>query len=264
MTKEKELENSITIIFKELSRLEDERSKLLKSLQERGVLDKLENTYEELIREQSLFERQNQILVQVDEFNKILADQELVLSSIKKNIIDYIQNSQNILNELRQLFIEILSSAIFMDSYDTSGYFDIALTHKSQKNNLPFKIDVNIPKSSSVGQEVLKIITYDLMIFIHAIKKKRPLPDFLIHDGVFHGMSHKTMVNILNYIYRKHLELLDIRNFQYIVTFSEDEIEIPTDKRDLYGEFSFSFNDRKIIELEDIESKMLFKKDIRG
>ncbi len=263
VTKEKELEQSIDAIFKELSSLELERSKLLKDLQEKGALDKLEKTYEDLIKEQSLFERQNQILSQVDEFNRILSDQEIVLSQVRRDISEDVQKAQSDLNNLRELFTEILASAIFIDENDSSGYFDVALTHNKRKGTVPFKIDVNVPKSSSLGQEVLKTIAYDLMIFLNSISHTRSFPDFLIHDGVFSDMSHKTMVNFLNYVNRKHLELYTKKNFQYIVTFSEDEIEIPANKKDLYGEFNFDFNKKKIIEIEDVENKMLFKRDIR-
>jgi uncharacterized protein YydD (DUF2326 family) len=263
VAKEKELQAAIDVVFKDLAILENNRTEMLKTLNERGVLDKLETTYEELIKEQTSFEKQNQFLVQVDEYNAILSDQEIVISKIRKDISDDVQNAQKKLDDLRQLFMEILTSAIFLDENDTAGYFDLSLTHLNRKGTLPFKIEVNIPKSSSVGQEGLKIISYDLMIFLNSIQNRRAFPDFLIHDGVFHGMSHKTMVNILNYLYRKHLELYDVKNFQYIVTFSEDEIEVPPDKRDLYGEFAFPFDDKKIIELEDVEQKMLFKRDIK-
>ena len=143
--KEKDLEDSANLIFKELSKLEEERTLLLKQLQEKGALDKLESTYEELIKQQSLVERQNQILIQVDEYNRILSDQEIVLSQIKRDISQGIQNVEKELNELRELFNEILSSALFLDEEDSSGYFDISLSRKS-KANLPFKIDVNIPR----------------------------------------------------------------------------------------------------------------------
>lgn len=259
--KENELETTVDTIFKDLSKLEGERTLLLKELHEKGALDRLESTYEELIKEQSLVERQNQILILVDEYNQILSDQEIVISEVRRDISLDIQNAQSSLNELRELFNEILSSALFLNEEDSSGYFDISQTRNS-KNNLPFKIDVNIPKSGSLGQEDLKTIAYDILIFLNAIMKDRSIPNFLIHDGVFGNMSHKTMVNYLNYIYKKHLELFEIKNFQYIVTFSEDEIEIPANKRDLYGQFDFDFNKRKIIELEDIDEKMLFKRNI--
>src|SRR5665648_161158 len=207
--KENELEVSIDAIFKELSKLEEERTLLLKELHEKGALDRLESTYEELIKEQSLVERQNQILILVDEYNQILSDQEIVISEVRRDISLDIQNAQSSLNELRELFNEILSSALFLNEEDSSGYFDTSQTRNS-KNNLPFKIDVNIPKSGSLGQEDLKTIAYDILIFLNAIMKDRSVPDFLIHDGVFGNMSHKTMVNYLNYIYKKHLKLFEI------------------------------------------------------
>lgn len=261
VSREKELEKSVDSIFKDLSKLEEERTSLLKELHERGALEKLENTYEKLIKEQSLVERQNQILTQVDEYNRMLSDQEIVLSQVRRDISEDIQKAETTLDELRELFSEILSSALFLNEEDSSGYFDISLT-RNNKTNLPFKIDINIPKSGSLGQEDLKTIAYDIMIFLNAIKQNRSIPNFLIHDGVFGNMSHKTMVNYLNYIYRKHLELYKIKNFQYIVTFSEDEIEIPANKKDLYGKFDFEFDEKKIIELEDVDEKMLFRRNI--
>ena len=261
VSKENELETTINAIFKDLSKLEEERTILLNDLHEKGALDKLEKTYEDLIKEKSLIERQNQILNQVDEYNRILTDQEIVISEIKRDISEDIQNSQKQLNDLRELFNEILSSALFLNEEDASGYFDISQT-RTNKNNLPFKIDVNVPKSGSLGQEDLKTIAYDIMIFINAITKDISMPNFLIHDGVFGNMSHKIMVNYLNYIYKKHLELINIKDFQYIVTFSEDAIEVPVNKKDLYGQFDFDFDKRKIIELEDVDERMLFKRNI--
>ncbi|HED37356.1 MAG TPA: DUF2326 domain-containing protein, partial [Ignavibacteria bacterium] len=47
----------------------------------------------------------------------------------------------------------------------------------------------------------------------------RKLPDFLIHDGVFHGISLKTRINTINYVYHKYLENANHKQFQYIMTF---------------------------------------------
>ncbi len=264
LNREKELQKSLDIIFKDLASLENERSLELKAMQEDGVLDTLERTYEALIKEETAYEKQNQILKQVDDYNRILSDQDIVVSQVRKHIGDDIQNAQRILDDLRQLFIEILNATISLDENDNTGYFDVALNHSNKKGTLPFKIEVNIPKSSSVGQEGLKILSYDLMIFLNAIQTNRRLPKFLIHDGVFHGMSHKSMVNVLNYIYQKHLQLYSAGvDFQYIVTFSEDDIVIPVDKKNLYGEFKFEFDDNVIVEVEDVKSKMLFKRDFK-
>ncbi|MEE1962786.1 DUF2326 domain-containing protein [Allomuricauda taeanensis] len=261
ISREKKLKQIIDIIFSDLTKLERERTKLLSQLKEYGALEKLENTYEELIYEKGLIERQNQILIQIDEYNRILNDQEIVLSEVKRDISQELLESDKKLNDLRALFSEILHSALIVDENHSSGYFDIT-PKRTKKTDLPFKMEVKVPKSGSLGQEDLKMISYDLMIFLNAIRNNRSLPDFLIHDGVFGNMSHKIMVNYLNYLNEKHLELIKTKNFQYIVTFSEDEIEIPEIKKGLYGEFNFDFDFKKIIELEDIPSKMLFKRNI--
>ena len=261
ISREKKLNQSIDIIFTELSRLEESRTKLLSQLKEYGALEKLENTYEELIQEKGLIERQNQVLIQVDEYNRILYDQEIVLSEVKRDISNDLHESIELLNELRTLFSDILYSALIVDENQTSGYYGIS-QQRGKKTDLPFKMDIKVPKSGSLGQEDLKMISYDLMIFLNAIKNKRLLPDFLVHDGVFGNMSHKIMVNYLNYLNRKHLQLYETKNFQYIVTFSEDEIEIPEFKKGLYGEFDFDFDFKKIIILEDVPEKMLFKRNI--
>ena len=69
ISREKKLNQSIDIIFTELSKLEESRTKLLSQLKEYGAFEKLENTYEELIQEKGLIERQNQVLIQIKIFN---------------------------------------------------------------------------------------------------------------------------------------------------------------------------------------------------
>ena len=193
----------------------------MKQLREFGALGKLESTYEELINEKGLIERQNQVLIQVDEYNRILFDQEIVLSEVKRDISEELMSAEAKLNELRTLFSDILYSALVVDDNQASGYFGIS-QRRGKKTDLPFKMDINVPKSGSLGQEDLKMISYDLMIFLNSIKNNRALPDFLIHDGVFGNMSHKIMVNYLNYLTEKYQELNKTKEFQYIVTFSED------------------------------------------
>jgi uncharacterized protein YydD (DUF2326 family) len=261
ISREKKLKDSIDLIFRDLTTLEESRTKLLKQLREFGALGKLESTYEELINEKGLIERQNQVLIQVDEYNRILFDQEIVLSEVKRDISEELMSAEAKLNELRTLFSDILYSALVVDNNQTSGYYGVS-QRRGKKTDLPFKMDINVPKSGSLGQEDLKMISYDLMIFLNAIKNNRALPDFLIHDGVFGNMSHKIMVNYLNYLNAKYQELNKTKDFQYIVTFSEDEIEIPDVKKGLYGEFDFDFDFKKIIELEDVSEKMLFKRNI--
>ena len=85
----------------------------------------------------------------------------------------------------------------------------------------------------------------------------RSLPDFLVHDGVFHAISHKTLTNVLNYMYHKSLQL---QNLQYIVTFNEDEINTPIENEDKYGKIEFDWSKNVIAEYSDIENKTIFKR----
>src|SRR5690606_29042896 len=119
------------------TRMEESRTKLLSQLKELGAFEKLENTYEELIHERGLIERQNQVLIQIDEYNRILYDQEIVLSEIKRDISNNLQDSIGLLNELRTLFSDILYSALVVDENHTSGYFSIS-PQRGKKTNLPF------------------------------------------------------------------------------------------------------------------------------
>ena len=119
---------------------------------------------------------------------------------------------------------------------------------------------MEIPKADALGQSRLKIAAYDLMVFLNNTRMVREVPDFLVHDGVFHAISPKTVVNTLNYIFHQHLRY---PNFQYIVTFNEDEIDIPGGKKGQYGSFDFDWEEQLIAVYEDIPSRMIFKRDFK-
>jgi uncharacterized protein YydD (DUF2326 family) len=120
----------------------------------------------------------------------------------------------------------------------------------------PFKFEVEIPKAEALGQARLKLIAYDLMVFFNNIKNHRKLPDFLVHDGVYHSISHKSTTNTLNYIAR---QFNTDPSFQYITTFNEDEIEISKENEGTYGKFEFNWKENVIITLSDSKGSMLFK-----
>lgn len=98
------------------------------------------------------------------------------------------------------------------------------------------------------------------MIFLNSVYKKRKFPDFLIHDGVYHGISINTKVKALNYLYHQHLAN---PRFQYIATFNEDEIYIPTEKQSLIGKFDFDLEKVIRAEFTDSPEKMIFKRSFR-
>lgn len=258
--KEDKLQKAIDVVLNDISNLEKKRSSYYKALDEKGALDSVKKTYEELIFEKSELEKNQQIVKQIDEYQEMLSNLNLTISEVRLTISNEIKQFESKVDELRKLFLDILKEAIFVDESYDNAYFDIELKPSSNRNQLPFNIEVKIPKADALGQSRLKIVAYDLMVFLINIINDRKLPDFLIHDGVFHGISTKTKINTINYVYHKYLENANHKQFQYILTFNEDEILIPDDKAEEYGQFDFDFQKSIIAEFQDVADKTIFKR----
>lgn len=256
LEEEKKLQGIIDTTLNQLEKLEKDRSKLFSLLKEKGALDRVESTYEKLVSEKTLLERNTALIGQIDEIEEILGNSNIVIAELKRDIVSEINKNEDYLNELRLLFQEILENAIYLDEEFDNSYFDITVNPTSSRNQLPFKINLEIPKADALGQERLKIVSYDLMTFLKSRIDNRNIPDFLVHDGVFHAISNKTLSNVLNFIYHKANEL---QNFQYILTFNEDEIEFGGDE-DKYGKFEFNLSDYVIAQFSDTEKETLFKR----
>ncbi|NOQ26429.1 MAG: DUF2326 domain-containing protein [Bacteroidales bacterium] len=258
--KEDILQKAIDEILNDISNLEIKRSNYYKILDEKGALDSIKNTYEELIIEKTDLEKNLQVIQQIDEYQELLTNLNVTISKVKLLISKDLKQFENRINELRKLFIDILKNAIFVDESYDNAYFDIKQNPTANRKKLPFDIEIEIPKADALGQSQLKIVVYDLMVFLSNIANNRKLPDFLIHDGVFHGISVKTRINTINYVYHKYLKNINNRKFQYILTFNEDEITVPASKVDEYGKFDFDFQKSVVAIYEDVADKTIFKK----
>ena len=256
LEEEKKLQSSIDQSLKQLEKLEKNRSQLFSLLKERGALDRIESTYERLVNEKTLLERNTSIVREIDEIEEILGNSNIVIAELKRDIVSELNKQQSYLDELRLLFQQILENAIYLDEEFDNSYFNVTLNSTSPRNQLPFKISLEIPKADALGQERLKIVAYDLMVFLKSRIDKRNFPDFLVHDGVFHAISNKTVSNVLNYMYHKSNEL---HNFQYILTFNEDEIDLSTDESK-FGKFDFDWSKQVIAEYSDSEQQTIFKR----
>lgn len=256
LEEEKKLNTLINQSFKQLEKLEKTRSQLFSLLKERGALDKIESTYERLVNEKTLLERNTSIIREIDEIEEILGNSNIVIAELKRDIVTELNKQPTYLDELRLLFQQILENAIYLDEEFDNSYFNITLNSTSPRNQLPFKINLEIPKADALGQERLKIVTYDLMVFLKSRIDNRNIPDFLVHDGVFHAISYKTISNVLNYMFQKSNEL---HNFQYLLTFNEDEIDLNRDENK-FGKFDFDWSKQVVAEYSDTEQKTIFKR----
>ncbi len=256
LDEENKLMKIIETTLKELEDLEKKRSELLLSLKEKGALDKIENTYEKLIVEKTQLEQNMTSIKQIEEAKTCIAMNHAEITKIILEIINEVKRESNKLDELRYLFQEILDNAIYLDENHDKSYFDVTL-QPFKRNQLPFSISVEIPKADALGQERLKIVSYDLMVFLNSRRNHRRNPDFLIHDGVFHAISKETIFNVLNYVYHQSNRL---QNFQYVLTFNEDEIDFYGKDRSKFGKSKFDIFNHIIVELSDDEEKTLFKR----
>ncbi|MUU78654.1 DUF2326 domain-containing protein [Winogradskyella endarachnes] len=257
LDEEKKLTKIIDTALNDLEILEKKRSQLFTLLKEKGALDRIETTYEKLIEEKTLLTRNTAIIKEIDEIETIMADTDIIISELKRDIVNDVNQVDKKLNELRLLFQDVLENAIYLDEEFDNSYFDVTINPTSKRNQLPFSINIQIPKADALGQERLKIVSYDLMAFLNSRLDQRNLPDFLIHDGVFHAISKRTIFNVLNYMYHKANEL---QNFQYILTFNEDEIDFTEELSDRYGKLEFNISDYIIAEFSDTEKETLFKR----
>lgn len=255
LSKEEKTNKEIEAILEKIAKYEEERSTLYKILDEKGAMKSIQNTYEQLIAEKILLEQRTRYLKQIDEIETTLGDLDVKISESKRAIIKELKDRENYIDKLRKDFQEILSKAIFYQEEEhKKGFFDISINTETKKNQLPYKIEIEVPKKEALGQTRLNIVAYDLLVFFNNIYNKRKLPDFLIHDGVYHAIGRKTVVNILNYIFNLSLKE---QNFQYITTFNEDEI---TFSKEEFGQFEFDWKEYVVKEYEETEEKTIFKR----
>lgn len=260
ITKEQELQKSIDSVLKDISALEQVRSNFYIKLEEKGALESIKNTYELLTREKTVLAGNLKILEEVDSLHEKMGNLQVSISETKNNILSILRQRKHTIETLQELFLEILQCAIVLEGDSANGYFAISENPASPKNQLPFKIEIGISKADALGLSRLKIVAYDLMVFLHNVKLKRTMPDFIIHDGVFHGISLDTKINALNFIYRQYLEN---QSFQYITTFNEDEISIPDDISEAVGKFDFQLSDVVIAMYTDEPDDMIFKRNFK-
>jgi uncharacterized protein YydD (DUF2326 family) len=223
-------------------------------LNEKKALDSIKNTYQLMIEEKAKKEKIAGSIESVRRIEKDLFIQNKLRSEAVSEIASELNAVEKQIESIRSIFLDIVSESIHVGSAE-DAIFDI---HPAPDMKSPIRIDIEIPKSDALGKQRLKVLTYDLTVFFNLIEQKRALPHFLVHDGAFHGIDIKTVVKVLNYINSMFLQKQD---FQYILTANEKELEIPEDKKDVYGEYTFDLDKATIAIYKDIPNEMIFKRE---
>lgn len=241
-------------IKNKLVSLEQERSKFFKMLDEKSAFDALKSAYANLMEEKAQLSGQLSFVEQLDIIEEsIAAKKSLVSSAVEKLVVEK-NEVVGAVDEAKNIFLDLVDGSVDIDNSDISPYFNVEF--KSNQNG-PIKLTLEVPRGSSLGKGRFKILAFDLTVFISSLQRKNDFPRFLIHDGVFHAIAHKTRIKYLNYINKK---LDSLNDAQYIITVNEDEIIFP-DSEGVSVDLDFKLEDKILITLEDNSENMLLGRE---
>lgn len=252
--RESHYQTRIADIKNKLILLETERSVAFKMLDEKSAFDALKSAYSNLVEEKARLSGQLSYIEQLDHIEESIASKKANISSTVANLLSKKSETLQKIDEIRSAFLDLVEGSVDIDSGDVSPYFNIEF---KSKQNSPIKLSLEVPRGSSLGKGRFKILAFDFTVFIISALRGSNLPSFLIHDGVFHAIAHKTRIKFLNYINSK---LDELGGVQYIITVNEDEIIFP-ENEGVRVDLNFNLQDKTLITLEDNPDHMFLKKE---
>lgn len=241
-------------IKNKLVSLEKERSRVFKMLDEKSAFDALKSAYTNLVEEKARLSGQLAYVEQLDYIEEAIATKKSSVSSTVARLVANKGAALETVDQVKNIFLDLVDGSVDIDSSDVSPYFNVEF--KSNQNS-PIKLSLEVPRGSSLGKGRFKILAFDLTVFIASVMRKNDFPSFLIHDGVFHAIAHKTRIKFLNYINKK---LDSLSNVQYIITVNEDEIIFP-ESEGVLVDLDFELGDKTLITLEDNPEHMLLGRE---
>lgn len=234
--------------------LEKDRSALYRMLDEKSAFDALKSAYSNLVEEKARLSNQQAYIDQLDYIETEIADKKSEVGSTVAKIVGQKEELSEAISEIKEIYLDLVENSVDVESSDISPFFNIEF--KAHQTS-PIKLSLEVPRGSSLGKGRFKILAFDLTIFISSVSRSTQFPSFLIHDGVFHGIAHKTRIKFLNYINKKLNSMHDV---QYIITVNEDEIIFPESEA-VSVDLDFDLTDKTLITLEDKPDHMLFGKE---
>lgn len=234
--------------------LEKERARFFRMLDEQSAFDALKSAYINLVEEKARLSRQLAYVEQLDYIEEAIATKKSSVSSTVAKLLATKTEALGAIDEIKSIFLDLVEGSVDIDSSDVSPYLNVEF--KSNQNS-PIKLTLEVPRGSSLGKGRFKILAFDLTVFISSVTRKNNFPSFLIHDGVFHAIAHKTRIKFLNYINSK---LDSLGDAQYIITVNEDEITFP-ESDGVSVDLDFKLEDKTLITLEDNSEHMLLGRE---
>ncbi|MFZ6677784.1 DUF2326 domain-containing protein [Undibacterium sp. Tian12W] len=243
----------------QLTLLESERSILYKVIDETGVAKPLRGAVERIAEERLRLGEIQLIIHQLSEINRDIDVLTVDAGSARRKFNDSLISSEVVVQALQEIFIEVVTDALALHSQIETEQAYLDISRSKTQSGCPVNIETSVPRAEALGNYRLKMAAYDLTVFLHSLDTNLPLPDFLIHDGVFHGISRVSVLRALNYLHRK---LSFFEGSQYITTFNREELPRTTDMETGDVKFEFDVDRATILTLQDVPQRMLFKRKI--
>lgn len=252
----RELEQSRQDFMRQLTSLEAQRAALLRALQPSDPAISLQDAVQRFVERKVEVDRIAQAISDIGEMDQQLTQMEFDADVARHSAIVAITAVEAQIQPLRELFVEIVEQALSLSESEREGAFlDVAVHTRAKGSRSPITIDVQVPRADALGHARLRLVAYDLTVFLHAVDTRLAIPRFLVHDGAFHGISRRTVVRALNYI---HGRAVVDPSFQYIATFNEDELGVRAHDQERDGSFDFDVGAVTALVLGDTPQEMLF------
>jgi len=223
---QKLIKNRNTYLSDEISRIERIQEELRSNL---DLFDKKRSSIMGILQTHGALSEYNLILQRLDEDKKELFEISSYIDVYeeisdykkeKKKIIGDIDEnntkSENEINENEKIINQliIIFEEIYENIVNVPGILVVGIKDRYKPPAQVFELDVKGERKGSPGIERVRIFAYDLAIIFHNVQLNRRFPQFVMHDGIFHGVDKRQIFNAIKYVIDKSKE----ESFQYITT----------------------------------------------
>lgn len=203
------LDDRIAVRRAELSRLDEQRAGMLRTLDAGGALDELNALRNELATVQAHLAAVDLQIEQARELVTTREDLKLQQSTLRKGASEQLAGSRLKLDHVGAQFSQKMHRLYGKDA---------ALT--VEVDNAGYKFTVTVPGSGSSGVDRMKLFCFDLTLLEEGAASARH-PDFLVHDSVvFDGVDPRQLANALRFAQ----EMVQTTGGQYICTINSNDI----------------------------------------
>lgn len=213
--KMKTLREEESVISKRMITLDVERGKILKVIDNKGILKDFKNSFSVYSNKKDDLRVNLSNLQEFESLQRKIKALKLQKDGLFAELDTQIFGITNVIRDFNKTIVSMHEAIMGNPAVS----FEIK-TLNTPKGKQIVKLYMRMDDDGSHSVERTKVFIYDIALMVNSFtKKKHPL--FLIHDNIF-DVDQDTLIESLNYLAEKEKEGID---FQYILTLNRDKIE---------------------------------------